>query len=344
MVGMTRAIPLLLLACSSPGGDKSGGGVGDSAPPTSVPGTPSPEVCNGLDDDLDGVVDVGPDGGVCEASFDVIRPVDLLMLVDNSCAMAQEQIRLQETALEFLEALDARGLDFQVGVITTDMVDPYHQGRLLQANSARWVTSTSEVATYESMVVPGTAGAATEKGRDAIHAALVQHAAPGEHNEGFVRADADLGVVVVVDESDFSTDVDRVTMRDTLATYKAADASVSVHAFVVPPEGCSTGSTPGDDYLWLSTELGGIQHDICDTENFGTALDAVAGYHEVPESDFQLSVNADPAWLSATVDDAGTVTEYVASELQWDAATSTVGLPVPAPGGSVVTVAYGPTL
>lgn len=55
--------------------------------------------------------------------------VDILWVVDNSGSMCEEQLSLRENFDAFIEELDAIGADFQLAIVTTDMVDPEESGR-----------------------------------------------------------------------------------------------------------------------------------------------------------------------------------------------------------------------
>jgi hypothetical protein len=57
--------------------------------------------------------------------------VDVLMVVDNSCSMAEEQDKLAANFASFIEAFDNIDVDWQIGVVTTDMGSEEHQGRLV---------------------------------------------------------------------------------------------------------------------------------------------------------------------------------------------------------------------
>ena len=47
--------------------------------------------------------------------------VDILWVIDNSLTMADEQAEVADKFGEFIQSIESTGLDFHVGVITTDM-------------------------------------------------------------------------------------------------------------------------------------------------------------------------------------------------------------------------------
>ncbi len=49
--------------------------------------------------------------------------VDILMVVDNSCSMAEEQDKLAANFPAFIEVFDGVDVDWQIAVTTTDILD-----------------------------------------------------------------------------------------------------------------------------------------------------------------------------------------------------------------------------
>jgi hypothetical protein len=148
---MTRWIVLagctLLAGCGKShglvDGGRDAGGRDAAGRDTGPPCEPAAEVCNAVDDDCDGSVDEDPpadlcgpiltcgrEGRCCEPAGDT---VDLLLVVDNSSSMGEEQVSLVQQMPRLLQVLtsgDVNGdgaQDFtpvasiQVGVVTTDM-------------------------------------------------------------------------------------------------------------------------------------------------------------------------------------------------------------------------------
>lgn len=57
--------------------------------------------------------------------------VDVLLVVDNSCSMVEEQAKLASNFDSFIQYFDDADVDWQIGVITTDTVQEKFQGRLI---------------------------------------------------------------------------------------------------------------------------------------------------------------------------------------------------------------------
>ena len=56
--------------------------------------------------------------------------VDILLVVDNSCSMIDEQEKLAENFQSFIDAFDAADVDYQIAVVTTDQEQEHHKGNL----------------------------------------------------------------------------------------------------------------------------------------------------------------------------------------------------------------------
>ena len=168
--------------------------------------------------------------------------VDVLWVIDNSGSMCDEQQSLRENFDLFVEALIFHGLDFNLAVVTTDMLDPLHSGRfqsVANANQGRQCRLQIDVSTcpgLDGAEVPpavirasdpryqdafgepdrekiqhdfgcrataGSSGDGVEMGLEAARRAL----SPGllaSDNAGFLRDDALLAVIFLSDENDCS--------------------------------------------------------------------------------------------------------------------------------------------
>lgn len=56
---------------------------------------------------------------------------DLMVVVDNSCSMYEEQAKLASNFDSFIEFFDGTDVDWQLGVVLTDVEDPAAQGQLI---------------------------------------------------------------------------------------------------------------------------------------------------------------------------------------------------------------------
>lgn len=131
--------------------------------------------------------------------------VDILLIVDNSCSMMDEQTKLSAGFQEFVTYFEFADVDYHIGVVTTDTADPNQSGRL--RGTTKWIEpSTSDAATvFQQNVMVGTTGSGSEKGLDAARKALGPELASG-YNAGFLREDAYLSLIFVSDEEDYSSE------------------------------------------------------------------------------------------------------------------------------------------
>lgn len=60
-----------------------------------------------------------------------LNTVDILMVVDNSCSMVEEQDKLATNFQAFIDAFEGVDVDWQIGVVTTDTLQEEFQGRLV---------------------------------------------------------------------------------------------------------------------------------------------------------------------------------------------------------------------
>ena len=222
------AAPLTLsiaAGCTSPArdGESAGDGLhGGSIGAESVSDT---STTSGTDESAPSLEAESADSAAEAGSTQACRKVDLLIVVDNSSSMKQEQDGLVAAFPGFADSIrevlgDAEG--FHVGVVTTDAFDGNpgncdDLGDLVTrtsqectpfASGARFLDeSESDLATKFSCVASvGTGGSGGEIQVEAAWRALSpDRNAPGQCNAGFVRDDALLVLVVITDEDDEPT-------------------------------------------------------------------------------------------------------------------------------------------
>ncbi len=198
-----------------------------------------------------------------------VPAVDVLWVIDNSCSMSEEQTALATNFPRFMNFFADSGLDYHVGVVSTDMSDFNQRGKLLRDPSSglRIIDSSVQnpAAVFSGMATLGTNGAADEKGRAAAYTALVTRAAID--NAGFFRPDAFLSVIVVSDENDYSgnSPISLPDFIDWMQNVKATPDMVSFSSIVNPPTGCPGTSSLdiGTEYLQVTRAVGGVEWPIC---------------------------------------------------------------------------------
>lgn len=193
--------------------------------------------------------------------------VDILWVVDNSCSMAEEQEKLADNFPAFMQFFIDSGLDWHVGVVSTDTYADDERGKLQGAAGYRYLTPASPdpIALFPEMSILGTRGSGDEKGRRAVHLALTDPLKSG-FNRGFYRDDASLNVIVISDEDDYSgSDPTRNEFINFLTTLKEDPELVTFSSIVGPVGGCPT-AFPGPEYISVSEAVGGIVESICSSD------------------------------------------------------------------------------
>jgi hypothetical protein len=134
------------------------------------------------------------------------KPIDVLFVIDDSASMRNDQESVAANFKAFISSFKDNEVDFQLGTVTTDMVKIGRKGELVLPGSPsqRFLTPSAGAkleGQFEAMVNVGVNGSPDEKGLAAAKAALSQPLLSGA-NKGFIRKEADLGIVFVADEDD----------------------------------------------------------------------------------------------------------------------------------------------
>lgn len=203
--------------------------------------------------------------------------VDVLWIVDNSGSLNTERMRLAAQFDRFLSVLVAGGIDYHVGVTSTDLnPNTGDQGRL--RGPSRWIDRTTadpRIAFRRAVDFPFSE-VSLEEGLAAMVAALSPPLSIGA-NAGFLRDDAALAVIVVSDEDDGSL-APLGFYRRFLEGLKGPgrEANVSFSAVVGPrPDGCTppgeeaifgADADAGERYLDLAQQTGGLVESICNAD------------------------------------------------------------------------------
>ena len=133
----------------------------------------------------------------------VPEQVDVLWVIDNSGSMADEQAALIGAFPSFIRYFADSGLDWHIGVVTTDADAPGEGGKLQGAAGLRYLEpdAPDPIQTFAAMARVGTDGSSDEQGRRVAWLALTTPLVDG-YNHGFYREDASLHVIVISDEPD----------------------------------------------------------------------------------------------------------------------------------------------
>jgi len=255
-----------------------------------------------------------------------IPKVDVLFVVDNSCSMEEEQEALGANFDAFLDYFLGSGLDYHVGVVSTDMNDPLHSGALRNVNGFRWIeegTSDPELV-FDAMVTMGVEGHWQEKGRAAAYTAI--ELLRDTDNQGFIRDDAGMHVTVVSDEDDESdgSPISRQEYIDWMLNARDNRQLVSFNAVVGPATGCKTALEPGSDYLSISQAVGGVQWSIC-SDDWSRVLELLGFRAAGLQQEFYLSQLPVEDTISVSVEAGGVVRQFTPqTEFTYDPARNSI--------------------
>ena len=218
--------------------------------------------------------------------------VDLLVVSHKGAAMTAEQQALQRGTSSLLRFARDRGVDFGIGVTTTDLQE--EAGRLVSADPTLGGYATATGPAGHRIVVPGTLPSPDDalarnlelyfdyawwpSALDAAWRALSPTVLLGR-NTGFLRPEAILSVLFLSDEPDFSPG-DVARWVELLRSTKIDPHRVIVSAIVAPePSGSCSGpngqATGRGRYHAAVEATGGEARSIC-TADWGPMLEAMS--------------------------------------------------------------------
>ncbi|NOY25426.1 MAG: VWA domain-containing protein [Oligoflexia bacterium] len=232
------------------------------------------------------VTDLFQQGGVDQYS-------DVLIVVDNSASMVEEQARLLASFESFTSVLDTTRANFQLGVVTTDA----SAGVAMESGVLN--PDTEDLSNmFLSAIDVGTGGSRTEQG---LSQALL--AVNPANNPGFMRPGAALHILIVSDEDDQSDESVDFYLHEFQSL--AGQDRVVVHAIVGDlPEGCASGvsaASPGPRYIEAVDYTGGLNGSVC-ADDYGPVLERIGLDVAAWNDHFELNAIPRPETLVVRVD------------------------------------------
>tara|TARA_R100000808_G_scaffold15577_1_gene35858 strand:+ start:5317 stop:6381 length:1065 start_codon:yes stop_codon:yes gene_type:complete len=224
---------------------------------------------------------------------------DILWVIDNSCSMSEEQTALTNNFDSFINYFIGSGLDWHVGVVSTDMLHPDQQGRLRSSLGYNFIDENTPQPTliFRQMAAMGVSGSGVEKGLATSYNAIEVH---GEDaNKDFYREDALLSIIVISDEPDFSTEITIEEYISWLQNLKDDPEDVIFSSIVCLQEGYLNGircdnppawTAPlvGKQYIEVTNVIGGALWDIREN-NWDEVLDELGFLTSGLKKEFFLS-------------------------------------------------------
>jgi len=258
--------------------------------------------------------------------------VDILWVVDNSASMFEEQEQLASHTSHFTDYLTRVPVDFQLGVITTD-VDVDQPGMLV--DNVVLTRDSSQIASRFANLVAVEEGSRDEFGFETTLAALDPYGINGD----IFNSSADLEIVFFSDE-DEQSDLSVGAFVDALASYRPTSNVVVNTISGDPPEGCASivgAADPGFRYQEAQEMTGGLRESICSL-HYDALLERIALKALGLENTFALNAAPDLDTLQVLVNGAE-IHRRERHGWQYDAGLNAVifdGFAVPPPGADIV--------
>lgn len=273
---------------------------------------------------------------------------DVLIVVDNSSTMVEEQPRLRAAVHVLVDEAIRRGVDFHIGVTSSGLVpapapgcpggaDGGEAGRLVPVDGSRPRIVTAATpdasAVLSENVMVGTCHE-LEQSMEAMRRALSDPLRSGD-NAGFLRPEAKLGVIFVSDEDDHSGFAVSEYL-DFLQALKG-EGGARVHAIVDFGDVCPEGAGRANRIIELVQGTFGLAESLCERDWTG-AMSRIADDLFTFRTAFSLTATPDEDGIAVFVDGV----EADPSTYRYDPGSNSVSF---APGsqpppGSVIEVRY----
>jgi Abnormal spindle-like microcephaly-assoc'd, ASPM-SPD-2-Hydin len=305
---------------------------------------------------------------VSEAWEQSTPKVDMLIVIDNSGSMDDEQKALAANLDHLWNRIALANADFHIAVTSTGMT-PYtagwtqcpggasggEAGRFFPVDNSRPRILTPTTPNVKQVLFDNTKVGLChwdERFFDPVIAALTPPLiaatkAPGtpwpnDGNAGFLRDDARLALLAVSDADDDNDVINPPPVSEMvgkLSQVKKGAVDLISFAGIVGLHMCSNVEQVGTRYQEIARQLNGKLYDICDLNNFGAMLDDALGTLLLPLTSFPLSTRPLPSSIAVTVNGAP-VTSF-----RYDPTSNRIVFPqdsIPPPG-SHIAATYTPT-
>ena len=212
-----------------------------------------------------------------------VKPMkaDILFVISNWWSSARAQEELIDAFDDMLYILIDSGIDYHIGVISTDTDHIEDNGKLREGLGVRWIDTenTRPILTFTQMATMEASGCVgPRRPRDATFMALERQI--NSHNAGFRRNDATIHTVFVSDEADMSHDHSVNEWIEWYDSYGPNPDRDTLSAIV------DLGKAP--ENVTAAEFMGGAAHDIFDVP-WDNVLQHIGLQARGPQSEFFLS-------------------------------------------------------
>jgi hypothetical protein len=259
--------------------------------------------------------------------------VDILVVVDNSGSMSQEQTELSNKLSPLLSEVADK--DWRIGVVTTDPNDPCMRDVISKGE-------TDIAERFKKAVQAGVSGTGNEQG------VLQSVTGLSCAQNSWVRKDSTIAVLIVSDEDNCSRDgagckntdgtfkayAKESYLTDYLASIRSVGTDARVYGLIwIPDQVCATGGNKGVQYQRLISQTMGKAGSICDADYSPTLKNISQDVRKILKNNFSLANTPAEGTLQVSVNGTLTTTGYT---LQG----STLTFTEPPPTNATISVTY----
>lgn len=232
--------------------------------------------------------------------------VDILVVIDNSPSMLEEQAKIGEKITSFLGHLS--DVDWQLGITTTDISGGTYSsnGELLKLEGAPYQILTKTTPRFNQVFLKTITRPESDcyqncasVNEQPLKAAIMAMDKRDRQNQGFFRNHSDFVLVIISDEDEMSTGPLNATspqnVVDHFQSIWGSTKNFTSYAIVIRPgdlkcyeSNFAGGGNYGDFASELAIKTGGIVGSICDAD-YGSSLSKIGQQVRTLLSAFPLS-------------------------------------------------------
>jgi|GEM_PF-1198261 len=225
------------------------------------------------------------------------RPLDILVVIDNSGSMEEEQTNLSTKMNKLLDSV--RDADWKIGVVTTDPTDGCLRELISKGDP-------NAALKFERAITVGVRGSGNERGIYQSVRALKDACGTNK----WVRDESTIAVLIVSDEDNCSDGTDcgnadyskGTYLTDYLKTIRTVGVGARVYGIIDPPgQSCPTGYNKSNIYAEVVQSTGGQIGSICAADYSATLSAISADIAVILNRTLTLSSVPDAGSLEVTV-------------------------------------------
>ncbi len=269
------------------------------------------------------------------------NPIDILVVIDNSGSMAQEQVNLGSKLSPLISAVSAA--DWRIAVVTTDPANGCQRALIKKSDA-------NASAAFESALNAGTSGNGNERGilmsvvglSASFPAGVTGVCSPTAQ---WLRPNAPLAVLIVSDEDNCSTGTGCGTdpwntsdyLLNHLKSIRTPGVDARVYGLIYHPSQtattCSTGASKANQYAKIIDETKGIWGSICAADYTNVLQQISLNAASLLKSQYSLSFVPDAPSIKVKLNDVEQTTG-------WSSSGQTLTFDTPPALGVTLTISY----